>query len=67
MISAVYGFLEERLVAAESGQGYSVRIGYIKRPDSVDNLIRGSILVADGGTAGEKIYLCLCETVSLVF
>ncbi|XP_064387685.1 adhesion G-protein coupled receptor G6-like [Halichondria panicea] len=51
----VYGFLEERLEAVERGQGYMVGIGYIKRPDSVTNLIRGDILVADDGTASVGI------------
>ncbi len=57
----MYGFLEERLEAVERGQGYMVGIGYIKRPDSVTNLIRGDILVADDGTASEAnrlISLC---------
>ncbi len=52
-ISTVFGFLDERLEEEERGQGYTVSIGYIKRPDSVNNLIRGNITVADGGTAGE--------------
>ena len=49
----MFGFLEERLEEEERGQGYTVSIGYIKRPASVNNLIRGNIAVADGGTAGE--------------
>ena len=55
-ISTVFGFLEERLEEEERGQGYTVSIGYIKRPASVNNLIRGNIAVADGGTAGEANY-----------
>ncbi len=49
----MFGFLEERLEEEERGQGYTVSIGYIKRPDSITNLIRGNIAVADGGTASE--------------
>ena len=56
MISAAYGFLEERLEDVERGQGYSIGIGYIKRPVSVGNLIRGDIFVADGGTAGDSMH-----------
>ena len=55
----MFGFLEERLEEEERGQGYTVSIGYIKRPASVNNLIRGNIAVADGGTAGEANCLIL--------
>ncbi len=58
-ISTVFGFLEERLEEEERGQGYTVSIGYIKRPASVNNLIRGNIVVADGGIAGEANRLIL--------
>ena len=55
----MFGFLDERLEEEERGQGYTVSIGYIKRPASVNNLIRGNIAVADGGTAGEANCLIL--------
>ena len=58
-ISTVFGFLDERLEEEERGQGYTVSIGYIKRPASVTNLIRGNIAVADNGTAGEANCLIL--------
>ncbi len=51
----MYGFLEERLEEVERGQGYEVMIGYIKRPEAVNNFFRGNIVVSDGGTAGTVV------------
>ena len=39
----VYGFLEDRREEQESFVPYSIEIGFIKRPDSVTNILFGTI------------------------
>ncbi len=56
-IHAVFGFLQTLMAESERGQGYPLEIGYIKRPPSVNQLIRGQITVEAGGTAGECVHV----------
>ena len=64
VINIVYGFVQERLAGLEREEGYSVEIGYIKRPSSVTTFIHGQITVAPNETASEYQFvstLCLHE------
>ena len=57
VVYTVFGFLQTRMEEAERGQGFPLEIGYIKRPPSVNQLVRGQINVESGGTAGKGVEL----------